>query len=294
MNDYTTKLGLIDKDCGPLPSVSEGMSPQTLSNSHICPPRYQKQVIFYKNGSRFEIKAPKFDIKGRPSFGGRGKITKFSMKSRRRLLYKVAEIDKSELPIFLTLTYPDKFSSDPQEWKQNLNNFCKRLKRVFPKLGLIWKLEPQKRGAPHFHILVWGANYAGLYDQVPRIWYEIAGSGDRKHYLWHCGLLGNGNKHCVSEVRSWRGVMAYAAKYLGKECTAEGWDYPGRFWGVKSWECIPWAEIVRKSITYKQGYELIRLMRRYANLKSRAYNSLSIFCNPDYWLDNFSKLFDSG
>ena len=293
MKDYTTKLGLIDKDCGPDPSVSEGQGPQALSNGHKWPRGNKKQIIFYKGGSRFEIKSPKFETLGKANYRERGRITKFSRKSRLRLLYKVAEIDKTELPIFITLTYPDKFSDDPLEWKSDLRKFYKRLKRVFPKLGLIWKLEPQKRGAPHYHLLVWGAKFAGLYDYAPMIWRDVVGSPDKNHYLWHLGLLGNGNKHCVSEVKSWRGVMTYAAKYLGKECTAEGWENPGRFWGIKGFEFIPWAEIVKKSISYREGFALIRLMRRYARLKPRAYKSLSIFCNPDYWLENLPSLLSS-
>ena len=38
-----------------------------------------------------------------------------------------------------------------------------------------WKLEPQERGAPHYHCLIWGVDEGELLDFVAYTWYEIAG-----------------------------------------------------------------------------------------------------------------------
>lgn len=274
--------------------VSGSASGRILSNAHNCPQDITREVIFYKDGSKITVKRPNYKLQGIPSYGLRGSITKFSWQSRRRLMYKIAEISNKTLPVFVTLTYPDKFPSDPVQWKHHLNSLFKRLKRKYPNIAIIWKLEPQARGAPHYHLLVWGAAYIALWNTIPYEWYEVVNSGDKKHLLWHLGALGHGNTHCVSQVRSWRGVMAYASKYLGKECDAAGWDSPGRFWGVKSRENIPWAEILRATIGYQDGYKLIRLMRRYAHLKPRAYQSLNIFCNsPNFWYENLAKIINS-
>jgi hypothetical protein len=51
------------------------------------------------------------------------------------------------------------------------------LRREFSGCSAIWKLEPQKRGAPHFHLLVWGIAFLH-YQRLARRWFEIVGSND--------------------------------------------------------------------------------------------------------------------
>jgi len=79
-----------------------------------------------------------------------------------------------------------------------LKIFLQRFKRAYPDASAIWKLEPQKRGAPHYHMLVWGvemsefsysSNGTGLpfASWVPTIWHQIAGHGDKRHFEFHAG-----------------------------------------------------------------------------------------------------------
>jgi hypothetical protein len=110
-----------------------------------------------------------------PKGGKRGKVKGFSFASRLRLMRTIAKIKKdSELPNFITLTYPFEFPS-PIASKKHLDIFIKRLLRAFPEIGLIWKLEPQQRGAPHYHIMAWGADLEKLGVFVVDAWYDIAG-----------------------------------------------------------------------------------------------------------------------
>src|SRR5262249_39067427 len=139
--------------------------------------------------------------------GQRGDIKGFSYGSRRRLMLTIGTIKRdAQLPMFITLTYPEKFPT-PSEAKRHLDTFFKRMKRVFPAHGSIWKLEPQQRGAPHYHLLTWGCDLVDLMRFTPDAWYEIAGDNDVKHLAWHKGELGNGNKYCVQPVQSWRGMV---------------------------------------------------------------------------------------
>jgi hypothetical protein len=57
------------------------------------------------------------------------------------------------------------------------------------RCGAIWKLELQDRGAPHFHLLIFGLRYlpAAL---LARRWYEIVGSGDVNHLSAGTSVLG--------------------------------------------------------------------------------------------------------
>jgi len=93
--------------------------------------------------------------------GLRGRINSFSHKSRRRLMETVASVDRRAVavPLFVTLTYPSSFPTDYTVYKKHLDTFLKRLRRAFPNVWAIWRLEFQKRGAPHFHILIFGARY---------------------------------------------------------------------------------------------------------------------------------------
>ncbi len=239
-----------------------------LSTGHICT---------WVGGNLVQVCASK---KGKPPVLAtrRGKIQGFSKKSRRRLMQKISMTKKSCLPMFVTLTYPGEFSEDPKVWKRDLQVFWMRFVRRFPDVGAVWKLEFQKRGAPHYHLLVWGVSYIDLLRFVPEAWYQVVGSGDVRHF--NAGTR-------VEQVRSWRGVMAYASKYLAK-LESVPYDAVGRFWGVKG--NIPWADMVQISLTDREAFQFIRLLRRMMRIKSRAYRSLTAFSDGEFWLDRLDRL----
>src|SRR6185503_11803793 len=83
--------------------------------------------------------------------------------------------------LFVTLTYPKQFPSDPGSYRSHLASFFKRLKRAFPTFSAIWKLEFQKRGAPHYHVLIFGVPFLAK-EWLSRCWYAIARSGDERHF----------------------------------------------------------------------------------------------------------------
>jgi len=226
-----------------------------------------------------------------PKGGKRGKVKGFSFASRRRLMYTIAKIKlDAELPVFITLTYPFEFPS-PMESKKHIDVFRKRLLRTFPNIGYIWKLEPQQRGAPHYHIMAWGAELEKLGMFVVDAWYEIAGGGDIRHKMFHMGLY-QSSEPCVQAVRSRKGVMSYASKYLGKTFEVAGWDeiYPGRFWAVVQKENIPFGQDMTMNITDKDAKIWMRYQRRFAKMKSRKYFSLTTFCNSEKWISNLLEV----
>jgi len=264
---------------------AENEARDPLSKVHIRP------QIEYTQGASI-LKVTRGGIKKINHGGKRGKINGFSRASRRRLLYTIARIKReATLPLFVTLTYPDKFPN-PARSKRDLKIFTQRLKREYPGSGLIWKLEPQKRGAPHYHMLVWGVPFSDLVGWVPFTWYQVAGDGDIKHLLWHKGLLGNGNKPCVSKVKTWRGVWSYASKYLGKTFEVAGWDqqWTGRFWGVIARENIPFGDTVRMEIERYKAVQAMRYQRRFARIKARNNQSITIFCDASQWVSRLNLL----
>lgn len=157
----------------------------------------------------------------------RGTVRVFSRRSRTRLMQWLCSLPRDLVGrglLFVTLTYPRAYPGDWHVWKAQLRAWFERLRRRLPAAGATWKLEPQKRGAPHFHLLVVGAPFMAK-DWLSRSWYEVVNSGDQRH-------LRAGTQ--VQLAHSHRGVLAYAAKYTAKanELPADWQDGVGRYWGV--------------------------------------------------------------
>ena len=267
----------------------------SLSTAHISPEVNKKlpNIEYYEGASIF--KASPGGTGEQIGGGVRGQIDGFSYASRRRLMQTIGKVRRdADLPAFVTLTYPFDFPEDPKVVKRDLDNFFKRLRRKFKnEAGAIWKMEPQERGAAHFHLMIWGADLQELKAWVPAAWFEVAGQGDTKHFFWHMGMLGNGNEHCVQQVRSFAGVWSYAAKYLGKSFLIAGWGAVGRFWGVFNRGKIPFGEKVVLEVSKAKTTVVLRYMRRFmrvsrsaGRLKKRITvrkGGLSMFCDASQW-----------
>lgn len=280
------------------PASSAGVSAHLgLSKAHIAPlpdspVPYLKggRVTVYDGGVVVEASKSKISTGRRYGGGLRGKVTGFSSSSRRRLMRLVGIVDqRCDPPLFVTLTYPGVWPEDGRVWKRHLDNFSKRLERKFPGVGSIWKLEAQARGAPHFHLLLWGVAYKEVLLWASQAWYEVVGSGDVRHL--HAGTQ-------VQWIRSWHGVMSYASKYLGKVASppeGRGWQTVGRFWGVRGAKFIPWADPVTVPATDRQIVRVMRALRhtlpkdkrqRMANLPS-----ILVFVGAaSFWLAHLDAL----
>jgi hypothetical protein len=206
----------------------------------------------------------------------------------------------SQPPIHLvTLTYPAVYPADASQWKTDLNNFFRILREQYPDHWFVWKLEPQKRGAPHFHLL--GdlgvrMDAASIYRLLRVIWWQVVGAtgeNGRKHFQRGVqveNLEDSGHKRTSN----------YVSKYVGKPQDAEDmpeWSHPGRFWGISNRVNMPafqWEEI---DLSLVFAVWIKRLVRRWLKRRSRRYSrrlstqySYSIFSHPElmrkilYWI----------
>ena len=199
------------------------------------------------------------------SGGKRGEIKGFSSASRRRLIRFLFSLEKPP-EVMVTLTYPGEWEVDYHKWKRDLDVFFKRVARKFSDYWFVWKLEFQKRGAPHFHLLgSFGDDVVinqALKEWVSRVWYEIVGSGDEKH------LKAGTN---VEVLDSNKKVRAYVCKYISKE------DMPkdengkevkvGRWWGKSG--NIPARCVVSVQLEYDKWVMVRRLVKRWVKAKAR-------------------------
>lgn len=185
----------------------------------------------------------------------RGEISGFTDKSRSRLMKLMACVDRNAvgLPVFVTLTYPAEWPGDAEEWKRHLDQFRREISEKLPNMAAVWRIEPQQRGAPHYHLLVWGGRIEK--EWLAKAWYRIVGSEDPRH-------LKAGTR--VESLRSWGGVNSYVSKYVAKSNKggeAQEFDKPiGRYWGV--WNKPRLLESVAQVQVSVAGYIRIRRIVR--------------------------------
>lgn len=253
------------------------------------------------DGGLIKVSKPKGRKITRVRSSKRGRVFGFSAGARRRLMRKIAELRSDAMPLFATLTYPADFPSDYREWKVHLDKFAKRFNREYPGGAFVWRLEPQKRGAPHFHLLVYGVAMSDSnVDWFHHAWYHSVGSGDLKHHRWGVD---------IQQLRSARGVRSYVGKYIAKKqggskygidaVTGQqmvDWSLVGRWWGVRYSENLPESELFQaRGLSYAQSNNFIRSMRRYLHSQgqrvSGVLSSLTIFVNnPKQWAVNLTGL----
>jgi hypothetical protein len=189
--------------------------------------------------------------------GTRGRVAGFSRKSRKRLLDWLNQVDRKEASraLFVTLTYPKRYSGDWSDWKRDLDVLIKRMRRKWNKCSIVWRLEYQERGAPHFHLLVFGADFIP-HRWLARAWYDVVQSGDPNH-------LKAGTE--VRRVKSFRQVCYYAAKYISKVQDAPS-RADGRMWGIYGREFLP-VFLVTFCLGDREYYQAKRYLKRW--LKGR-------------------------
>lgn len=264
----------------------------SLVNNDISP-RYGT-VLFWMNGHRIDISYPA--LLSRNKGGGiRGDIEEFTAKSRKRLMLKIAEIDKDVYKecgtYFLTLTYHDNFQ-DAVAAKQHLENLYMRIRRANPCASMIWRIELQARGAIHFHcilILRERVDEWKLTKFVSRAWTDITG-GDMLQYKWHMGMLGN--EKCVSVIEDYKRVMRYVSKYVSKVDGNERKAKIGRRWGVMGNKWLRIAHKIRVLVTKKEVSSILRYAKRYIGVRnSLRVNTLKIMVNnTQRWFEVMDRL----
>jgi hypothetical protein len=216
----------------------------------------------------------------------------FGGKPRKRMLeaFNAWRIPKTTI-FFLHLTYPSEFPLDWRVWKHDLDKWKRRLLRRFPTAQGIWKLELQRRGAPHYHMLIAFDEFVSIEDMREwndKAWADIAHRNDQYHGEFACRV-----EFCFSV----RHAMNYAAKY----CTKPG-DVPvfedddelveglfpatmGRHWGkVGKVDCSRFEDdsIYAEEISYFRVNLAAEIKKRgakgwYALLHPKTRGSFTIF-----------------
>jgi hypothetical protein len=158
--------------------------------------------------------------------GLRGDVKAFSAQSRKRLFDLMHEL-RFERVTFETLTYPLDFPTDPKIFKAHLKEYRRRYEKKYGKIQSVWRLEFQKRGAPHYHILRLDAPFIDVAD-LSALWANVTHSTSEIHKK-----IGVDIKLCTSGKEG-KLVASYLAKYVAKIDDRQNIDLEkgvGRWWG---------------------------------------------------------------
>lgn len=238
-------------------------------------------------------------------------VMEWSAKSRARMVRTLAELDytpivaSGRMPCMVTLTLPGQWQEvapDGAAFKVLLKKFRKRWVRAWgePPVG-IWKLEFQRRGAPHFHLftVVPLMAVAGEMRQLTQARRRPAEGDGLRFQEWLKVAWAASVAH--PDPEEWRKHLAagtrvdYAeglrmkdpkrvAVYFTKHGTFADKEYqhivpsewrepghgPGRFWGVWGLEQV----LAEVGLTMDQRIQLARTLRRYGHSQARARGAL--------------------
>jgi hypothetical protein len=203
--------------------------------------------------------------------GIRDRVRGFSRESRTNLLRRLASINRRAFRtfkgrmIFVSLTYPHEYPEDPEVCKNHLKALRRRLQRKFGDFAAFWRMGIQKRGAWHFHLLLFMGPSIGSMGELRRFfsssWYEVTGRVSEGHF---CA----GTR--VEAVKKWKQATSYAERYMAKpEEFPEGLK-TGRIWGVWNENLLPvqWEKV---EVSLRDAYKIRRIYRKLAKRKGSGF-----------------------
>jgi hypothetical protein len=172
-----------------------------------------------------------------------------------------------------TLTFAED-EVDGKFAKSCLDGLHRWFSRNYPESEVAWKLEFQRRGTPHFHLLVRPTPGSPIspdvFPRVVRAWKRLGG-----------GRIAYESKGSDSR----RGVISYMANYLAKKSGDKAYQeivpdgaWSGRFWGI--WghpELLPEAvdRVTFDQFLYVVDYINVFLGKRGVEFRFRNYKTSS-------------------
>lgn len=176
------------------------------------------------------------------------------------------DVKRSTRAKFLTLTFTEIVTA--MEAKKALRRFTMRMSREYPEWSCVWRFERQRRGAPHFHLLMFNVPFIPQKD-LQKTWEECT---KEPMSIVH-----------IKSVHNRKHAMQYISKYIGK-VSEDNFDTPpegaslenqsylhadekqGRVWGYVNKALLPFAAVEAVMI---EDDELAHYIRWYAAAVTR-------------------------
>lgn len=198
--------------------------------------------------------------------GRRGRVLDYRDPARKRLLNKLNALPHQRLKrtqiLFVTLTYAEVWPTDPKVWRRHRKKLKQSVEAEWPEWYTVRKTEPQKRGAPHHHLLVIVPENAKcripeFRDWLNATWFRITQSSRDS--------LPGGGVHVKVARHSWLRLAKYVAKKCKPFTDPETGELlaVGRYWDIWNEDQFP-AVTVKVSVPLEVGERFTKLI--YAHL----------------------------
>lgn len=247
----------------------------------------------------------------------RGNITICTWRSMARLKDFLSEVRTDAHAYTLCLTYPHKFPK-ANIAKKHFARLKNCINKKYPQYGMVWKREPQKRLATHFHILAFLEQdfYISkeVGDYILMKWCEIvSGEGSAYSEADHAKQVAVHSYFDPKELEegfqgkrknSFQRMFGKSFfEYLGKYISKDSGDIPagycneggGAWWNKINKKSIPLSEKKEKVIELSKEQEK-RVMRPLYKLrdirKQKRLDSLSFTENPRLAAERLERVFN--
>jgi len=192
---------------------------------------------------------------------------------------------------FLTLTFSG--YPTPRQAKVIFTKFLKRIARKAPQASSVWRAEMQKRGSPHFHLIIFNIGYIKQ-REYQRMWEACTGetkpaqSYRRVTIVRFSSLLMRSSwrryvkrsRVDIRKLKNHKMVMYYVSKYCAKKPLLDNGSYltdfekewTGRHWGIHNRKCLP---IAKREIAIIRDPELFNYFRSMVKLVTRGASGYS-------------------
>jgi len=225
--------------------------------------------------------------------GKKQPLSEWSTQSRRNMVRNFLACEWGSVegePVMITLTYATS-QLDGRACRQHLSTFRRAWTHKWGHPIGAWKLEFQRSGVPHWHLVLYVQTHLPSAGQnsTSTLWidargntltgwkYENAGPSQAHSWVQHTWQRIVGPETKIVDFDPWRGARDDWAWYFGGYARKKSKEYQnhapdnssgwGRRWGI--WGIRPQWQVAKISV--RQGYRVRRVLRGLQNAKRRKW-----------------------
>lgn len=194
----------------------------------------------------------------------RGRVTEFSRRSRFNMFRTFAALRLDELSRgwHASLTYHECAPQCKEDLLAHIGAWVQAIRRKFPRMQYIKRLAWQKRGVPHWHLLVFSNAGDHRFDSVRAgrwmelTWHKIAEPTSAAHALFGAKL---------KPLESQKQILNYLSKHTAKVHETGEEPYTGRRWSTSYG--LPTRPLARYEVPDHALRKLRRICVRLARMR---------------------------
>jgi len=244
--------------------------------------------------------------------GGRGgkrqAIEEYTPRSRKRFrdLLKVMNyvaMMAQQSCKWCSVTYPDDYPS-ARASKEHWFALRRRIERKYGKRYIAWRLGAQKRGAPHYHFMVFGVPWLSMgwlrsswgevigYDGPARLQVDVQQVREAKRVAWYLTRYEVGEERPGAPVAEAEGphgaqgadVLLDPLSYLAAD---ERWERPGRFWGEWNKGLKVLADSMEFEVPWGPWFPKLKVEARgvWDGVNDRDFQGFTLYMGSDEFLE---------